>query len=279
MNNFPKNLIIILCLLFLSNYGICQLDLVWSLETPAGENHRFRDIAVNVSEQKMYISDSYTDVVYVYSTKDPSAPINTITDPSWQGWIGPYGLSIAEDQKLYIAVMLLEDKDYNQINDFSLWRCTPSGRDLKRVCTLPDPARGIKVVGGGRNTLVYASGSSGNMIRCRPEKNPHNFRPEILFGITATHQQDILVTKDRKNLYTSYWSMYTPFGSTVARWELVGDSWQPDDDFTISDLIRGNNPAIDFGLREKWLYVFQIGIYGNNSHVFRIEPQSGSHMV
>ena len=59
----------------------------------------------------MYISDTYTDVVYIYSTEDPSNLLNSFTDPSWHGWPGPYGISIAQDQMIYIAVMLFEDKN------------------------------------------------------------------------------------------------------------------------------------------------------------------------
>ena len=57
MNNIPHFVIFILTTAFFYNYGICQLDLACSLKTPPAENHRFRDIAVNVSDKKLYISD------------------------------------------------------------------------------------------------------------------------------------------------------------------------------------------------------------------------------
>jgi len=277
-NKFSIFIIIICCIYLLSDYGMCQLDPVWCLETPAGENHRFRDIAVNKSQKRLYISDTYTDVIYIYDSENPSIPIGSFGNPSWRGWPGPYGISIAEDQKIYIAVMCIEDENNNRIDDYSIWQCSSNGNNLRRVCTLPSFSRGIKVINRGINTTIYVSGNNGNIIRCIPDKNPHSFRAEILFNVNVSNQQDILITEDEEILYTSYWSAYAPFGSTVVKWNHLNGNWTLDTNFNIMNPLRGNFPGIDFSYDQNQLYVFQIGIYGNSSHIYKIDPITGSEV-
>ena len=70
------------------DWTLDQMELDWNFQTQPGRDHIFRGITVNVSEKKMYISDSFQDVVYIYRTNDPAAPVDSISSPYWQDWPG-----------------------------------------------------------------------------------------------------------------------------------------------------------------------------------------------
>lgn len=272
---------LLICLIFLfSSPVLAQLELEWSFESLAGENHKFRDIAVNVSEKKLYISDSYTDVVYIYDTNSPEEPIGFFGDPSWKGMVGPYGIDIARDQKIYIAVLLLYDETGTIVNDYSLWQCLPNGKNLKKVCTLPDMPRGIKAIGGGKNTVVYVSGSNGKVIKCTPLKFPFEFKTEILFNTEITNQQDIIPEDNENICYTSSWwrhttPLYTPYDSPIIKWQLINGNWEVNDDFKVSIEQNGNYPGIELNNKQNILYAFQVGFNNFSSHIYKICTETG----
>jgi len=252
-----------------------QLELKWSLETPAGENHKFRDIATNASGKLLYISDSYSDVVYIFKSDKPDEPVGSFGVPSWQGWPGPYGIDIADDQKIYIAVMLIDDNDGNRIEDYSLWQCLPHGKNLRRICNLPDAPRGIKVIGGGKNTVVYVSGSNGKVIKCSPVKLPYEFEAEIIFETGIVPQQDVLPTNTENICYTSGWWDPAPDVNVVIKWNYANGIWEKDNNFTPSLLESSNYPGIELNRSQNSLYVFQIGFLDLKSHLFKINAETG----
>jgi len=257
-----------------------QLKLEWYLETPANENHMFRGIAVSKSGQDAYIADMYTDVVYIYANNGSNALKGSFSDPSWsQSYVGPYGVGIAGDGQVYVAIWADDTYDPNGDGnpDHALWRCTPYGRNLRRVCYLPDAPRGVKVVGGGSNTVVYVSGTLGNVIRCTP-LNANTFRAELLFNTGVTlNQQEVAPDRTETSLYVSSWTPdygWTPYESAVTKWNHLGVR---DETFSVSYLGSGNVPGVILNNTGDALYVFNISFRGAGLGAFirRVDVNTG----
>lgn len=264
------SMLIFFIFLFSSNL-LAQLELEWSFKSP-GENNIFRDIAINEAGTKIYISDSYNDVIHIFNSQNPEKPIDSFGDPSWQGrWPGPYGIDIALDQKIYIAVMLLAEGGLP--SEYSLWQCLPNGKNLSRVCILPDAPRGIKVTGQGNNTIVYVSGSSGTVIKCTPVRYPFEFKAETLFITGINPQQDVLLNTSENICFTSAWWHVT--NGKLVKWINDGD-WILDPDFMTSLPDNGNYPSIDFQTDQDALYALRIGFLTDESYLYKINVAKGT---
>jgi hypothetical protein len=285
MNRKTKNLlqffILIIAISCLTESAMSQLLVEWHLETPANENHKFREIGVSKSGKYLYIADLYTDLVYIYKNNQSGDLINSFGDPSWRKeLLGPYGVDVAEDGQIYIAVWDNEDNNMDGKPDHSLWSSTPNGMHLIRVCYLPGAPRGIKIIGGGAKTIVYVSGNDGNVIRC-VRINANKFNAETLFetGIEK-NQQDVVSTYSESILYISswtpgFWWSFTPYESAITRWNNQGIR---DESFSVAYLPHGVVPGVILDESEENLYLFHIGIPRGDAHIYKVNPVTGEEI-
>jgi len=252
-----------------------QLRLEWYFETPVTEDHVFRDIAVSKSDKILYITDSQTDLVYVYRNDGSREPIASFGDPSWQTiMLGPYGIDIANDNEIYIAVANSSDLNGDGLPDHSLWRCESYGRNLTRLCYLPDFPRGLNVVGNGSNVVVYVDGTSSNVMRCTPV-NGDSFQVETLFQTCVViNQQDVLPNRTQSALYVSSWieGTTTGCGMPVTKWDPSGVR---DPDFSTSYFPYGNCPGIGLDASENYLYVYFIRL-NQYAAMCKLDARTGS---
>jgi hypothetical protein len=269
-------LIVVSYILVSSAPSWAQLTLGWYQTTPDGENHTFREITINASSQKLYIADLAADLVSIYENDANGELIGSFGDDEWQGAnFGPYGIDTADDEKIYTALWDFGDESPN----YSLWRCTPSGKHLTRVCYLPDPPRGIRAHGTGANTTVYVSGTGGKIIRCSAE-TPFRFTSQVLFetGIWA-NQQDVLVDKAETRMYVSSWTSdygWTPYDSPVTKWTLDGVR---DESFSTSYLPKGNIPALAFDASENTIYLLHISFAEDRiASIYKVNAMSGNEI-
>ncbi len=252
-------LLILLAILVVQQSLQAQMSLSWYKETPALESHAYRAIASDVSGRCFYISDSQTHCIYVFLVAHPDAPVMTITDPTWaNSTFGPYGMDFASDGNLYIAVW--KNEAANGPPDNSLWRYGTCSRQLTQLCTLSDDPRSLKVVGSGMHTLVYISGTYGNVIRCHPVTWNH-FVSEIMFttGIFA-NQQCVIADRGQRTLFVSSWtSSYgtTPYRTPVTKWNAVGTR---DVSFAVNFLSEGDVPGMEMGMDDNLFYLFHISL-------------------
>ena len=235
-----------------------QLRLEWSFETPVTEDHVFRDIAVNKSSKLLYITDSQADQVLVYRNDGSREPVTSFGHPSWRmASFGPYGIDVANDNEIYVAVASVFDSNGDGARDHALWRCDANGRNLTRLCTLPDFPRGIKVMGEGPEVVVYVDGSFSKVIRCTPI-DADNFRAEVLFSTCVLfNQQDVFPNRAQNALYVSSWMEGTNAGCgmPVTKWDLSGVR---DPRFSTAYFPWGNCAGIGLDPEENYLYVYVI---------------------
>jgi hypothetical protein len=257
-----------------------QLTTEWYQKTPDNENHTFREITINSSTQKLYITDLATDLVSIYENSANDELIGSFGGDVWEGAnIGPYGISTADDEQIYTALWDYRDLNGDDLPDHSLWRCTPSGKHLVRVCYLPAPPRGIQAHGAGANTTVYVSGTDGKIIRCSAE-TPFRFTSEVLFetGIWA-NQQDVLVDKAESRMYVSSWTDdygWTPYDSPVTKWTLDGVR---DESFSTSYLPKGNVPALAFDASENAIYLLHISFAEDRfASIYKVDAMTGAEI-
>lgn len=250
-----------------------QLALKSYLQTPSTEEHMFRGITTNRAGTLVYICDSQTDVVYVYRSDQSNVPIGSFGDPSWQvSMLGPYGIGTSEDDMLYIAVA-------NDVSGHSLWRCNSDGTGLVRLCGLPDFPRDLHVVGGGANTVIYVSGSSGNVIRWTPSGGA-----SILYNtLISQNQQDVVPNASQSALYVSSWTRVlgpanSPYDSPVTKWDYSGNM---DMQFSTSYVPAGNVPGISLDNSGNALYLLHIGIYAGfpgDAHIYKVDALTGAQI-
>ena len=76
--------IIFSMVLFLSESVMSQLMQQWYVETPGNESHQFRGVGISRQQGNLkYISDTITDVVYIYSDDDGDLQINASREIFW----------------------------------------------------------------------------------------------------------------------------------------------------------------------------------------------------
>ncbi len=255
------------------------LELKEYYETPQDENHIFRSIAVSKSGQHIYITDSYTDVVYIYRNDGSNEPIASFGDDSWKtDWVGPYGIDVAEDEQVYIAIFNTTDNNGDGVADNSLWRSTPNGKHLELLCYLPDFPRGLKVIGGGANTAVYIAGTiGGSVIKCT-RTNSYNFKAEILFNAgISVNQQCVLAEKEQANLFISSYGTYTPYSCLITKWNVDGIR---DENFSPIYLPSGNVPGLCFGIGDNALYALDVAVFetGKPVYIYKLDPSTGEEI-
>lgn len=180
----------------------------WYLETPANENHWFHGIAPNNSGKLIYITDDYTEQVYVYANNQSNIPIESISHPSWHGgtqsYFGPYGVDVAIDNNVYIAVWNDDDLNADGKPDHGLWRYSPNNKQLIQLCYLPEAPRGLHVHGVGKFTVVYIAGNNGSVIRCAPKLMNNQYNAQILFNTQIQfNQQDAVANICETKIYVS----------------------------------------------------------------------------
>ena len=276
-----KYFISIIAISCLTESAMSQLLVGWNLKTQANESHTFKGIGVSKSGKYLYITDLYTDLVYIYKNNQSGDLINSFGDSSWRkDLLGPYGIDVAEDGKIYVAVWDNEDNNMDGKPDHGLWSSTPNGKNLIRVCYLPDAPRGIKVIGGDAKTVVYVSGNYGNVIRC-VRINENKFNAEILFetGIEE-NQQGVVSNYSESILYISSWTpgfqwSFTPYESAITRWNNQGIR---DESFSVAYLPKGNVPGVILDESEENLYLFHNGVYGRDARIYKINPVTGDEI-
>jgi hypothetical protein len=266
-----------------------HLVLEWYLETPETQNHLYKEIGLSPDGEFMYVADVWEDAVLIFRTDDPATPIGSFTDPVWgKTGVFPYGLDVGMDGMVYASTF---DNDGDYSNDNWLVRWDPIGGAVIRLCVLPEPVRGLQVSGAGLNTVVYASGNSGSIMRCSPGSSGV-FAVETLFSTGVfRNQQDVVARKGGKELYVSTWSherrdwypdgpIWTPYESMVTCWD---DQGHRDTRFSVSYLPHGNVPAMVLNRQMNRLYCFHLGIgvddFGRNipgeACIYKINPING----
>lgn len=269
--------LIAFCSLFFADRALSQLALDWYATTPSTENHEVRAIALTNSGQQMYVSDSYPDAVLVFRDEPSGTPIFTFGDPAWSSWVGPYGIDVATDGWVYLAVWAENDADH------ALWRCRADGKKLERLCGLPQSPRGIKAVGQGRNTVVYVSGTLGLVIRC-VQTRPNEFEAEVLFesGVIL-NQQYVLPVNAQKTIYVSSWTLpgETPYDTPITKWDNQNGVWTRDEGFSVGYVPAGNVPSMICDRKENALYFLHMEAYASDrkARIYKVNPQSGEEMA
>ncbi|MCI0512029.1 T9SS type A sorting domain-containing protein [candidate division KSB1 bacterium] len=281
-------LVLMLSLQFSLNLELAwgQLVNVWYLETPAAENHWFHGIAPDLAGQKLYITDNFTEQVYIYANNQSNVPIESISHPSWHGgtqsYFGPYGVDISLDNHVYIAVWNDDDLNGDGKTDHGLWRYSPNNKQLTQLCYLPEAPRGLHVHGLGKLTVVYVAGNYGSVIRCTPKLLSQQFKTEILFNTTIQfNQQDALANLWETMIYVSSppdnlpWSG-SPYASSVLKWDRQGNL---DGQFSTAYFPMGTVPGISFNPWQNALYVFFIGMsYFDETRIYKIQAETGQEI-
>lgn len=253
--------------LFLSESVMSQLVQEWYVETPGNESHQFRGVGVAKAAKLKYISDTETDVVYIYSDDNPNEPIDSFGNPSWIGKWGPYGIGVANDQMIYIAVWDEDDENGDGLPDYALWRCAPWGNHLTRVCYLPYQPRGLKVIGQGANTVVYIASHTSHVMRCTQIKANH-FQAEVLFNTGIGGQQNVLPNRSENILYVSAWN---PYYSKVTKWDY---NWDMDPFFSVDVPVPSNVPGFALDRSESSLYIFHLDI--DQGYIHKVDATTGT---
>ena len=258
-----------------------KLAVEWYFETPANEQHLYREIAVSPCGKHLYVADLWEDAVLIFKSSDPAHSIGAITHPSWgKTNVFPYGVGVADDGMVYIAVMDFFD---DGVNENILWRCRPDGSVLTALCELPESPRGIQVLGSGSRTIVFAAGNYGLVMRCAPT-GPTTFGVEQLFDTNVfRNQQDVCAFGKRGPLFISSWSKnnqdpdgtpWTPYESQVTKWGVGG---KLDKKFSVSYLPWGNVSGMVESRQGNRLYFLHMGFdpLDQEMKVYEVEGQKG----
>jgi hypothetical protein len=258
-----------------------KLAVEWYFETPATEQHLYREIAVSPCGKYLYVADLWEDAVLIFKSSDPMHPIRAITHPSWgKTNVFPYGVGVADDGKVYIAVMDYFD---DGVNDNILWRCRSDGSALTPLCELPENPRGIQVLGSGFRTIVFVAGNYGLVMRCTPTGS-NTFGVEQLFDTNVfRNQQDVCAFGNKGPLFLSSWSKnnqdpdgtpWSLYESEITKWGVGG---KPDTKFSVSYLPLGNVSGMVESRQGNRLYFLHMGFdpLDQEMRVYEVDGQKG----
>ncbi len=162
-----------------------------------------RGIGVCPLTGRVYIGNT-TDkrINYFNVGNETDTPDGFVENEGWAGWLGPYGLDVADDGMVYVTT-------YGATK--SIFQITPGG-EVSTVMEVGENMRGLTVYGGGLNTVVYSLENSGKVFKLTTDGTTWNM--ETLFN--SGHNASVAVSPDGNTLYT------TGFGTPISKWDAAG---------------------------------------------------------
>ena len=217
-------------------------DIVFTVDLP-GQN---RGTAVNQSTGTVYIGNTSDDQVKYFTWDNQTAtPDGSFQDPAWAGWLGPYGIGVADDGYVYVNCWT---------GSKGVFRATADGSKIEFIADLGESVRGLYVTGSGINTIVYSLTNAGDLYKITTTDGI-TFSSEKIFspGVNAS----LAVTEDGNTIFTA------GFGSVVKKWDGAGNE---DTDF-VSPV--NNAVALSLNAKEDILY---IATTGETDNIIKYDP-------
>lgn len=165
-----------------------------------------RGIGVCPLTGRVYVGNT-TDkrINYFNAGNETDVPDGYVENAGWAGWLGPYGLDVADDGMVYVTT-------YGATK--SVFQITPAG-EVSTIYEVGENMRGLTAYGAGLNTIVYTLENSGKVYKLTTDGATWNL--EMLFNIGNTENASIAVSPDGNTLYTN------GYGTAIHKWDAAGN--------------------------------------------------------
>ncbi|HCW75037.1 MAG TPA: hypothetical protein DHU63_00705, partial [Candidatus Marinimicrobia bacterium] len=115
-----------------------------------------RGTAIDPNTGAIYMSNTNPRSIHYFAPgNETGTPDDTLLWAGIDGWLGPYGLDMADDGYLYLA-------SYGSGNN--VWRFDAYGSNPEPIYTHATSSRGLTVRGSGAGTEVYLMAEGGDIV-------------------------------------------------------------------------------------------------------------------
>ena len=214
-----------------------------------------RGIGVCPLTGRVYVSNTTDDRINYFNVgNETGTPDGYIENAGWTGWLGPYGLDVADDGMVYVTT-------YGATK--SILRITHDG-EVSTVMAVGENMRALTAYGAGVNTVVYSLENSGKVFKLTTDGTTWNMETLFSCGENAS----IAVTPDGNTIYTA------GYGSPIHKWDAAGN---PDASF---DQSPGSCIAVRLSEDGSKLYAMYNAISGADtaSYIGELDPATGAVM-
>jgi hypothetical protein len=164
-----------------------------------------RGIGVCPLSGRVYVSNtSDYRINYFNVGNETGTPDGYFEHPGWTGWLGPYGIDVADDGNVYVATFGA---------GMSVFQVTYAG-EVTNIMDMGENMRGLTVYGGGVNTTVYVLENTGKVYKLTTDGA--SWTKENLFS--SGDNASIAVTPDGSTIYT------VGFGTAIHKWDAAGNA-------------------------------------------------------
>lgn len=119
-----------------------------------------RGTTIDPGTGAIFTSNTNARAIHYFAPgNETGTPDDTLLWAGINGWLGPYGLDMADDGYLYLAT-------YSSGNH--VWRFDAYGSDPQSIYTHTGSSRGLTVRGGGTATEVYLMADGGDIVKIIP---------------------------------------------------------------------------------------------------------------
>ncbi len=164
-----------------------------------------RGIGVCPITGRVYVSNTTNyKINYFNPGNETDIPDGFYLDAGWTGWLGPYGIDVADDGSVYVAT-------YGATK--SIFQISLDGV-ITKIVDMAENMRGLTVYGGGLNTVLYVLQDGGKVYKFTTDGT--TWTKQLLFTVTGQNAS-IAVTPDGNTIYT------VGFGTAVNKFDVAGN--------------------------------------------------------
>ncbi|MCF7801083.1 MAG: T9SS type A sorting domain-containing protein [Candidatus Marinimicrobia bacterium] len=170
----------------------------------------FGDVRASVIDQNTggiyMVNTSPRSIHYFAPGNETGTPDDTLVWAGIDGWLGPYGMDMADDGMLYLAT-------YSSGNH--VWRLDGYGSAPEAIYTHNASSRGLFARGAGENTEVYLMGNGNEIVKITPSGD--EWTAETIIANSGDNASMALIGDD---IYT------VSFSDSISKWVDSGSGYE-----------------------------------------------------
>ncbi len=181
--------------------NLAELFEAWNVEFP----NAHRGIGACPLTGRVYVGNTSDKRINYFNVgNETGIPDGYVENEGWAGWLGPYGLDVADDGMVYVTT-------YGAGK--SIFQITYDGA-VTNILEVGENMRALTAYGAGVNTVVYVLENSGKVYKVTTTDGVTWEKTELF---NSGHNASVAVSPDGNTLYT------VGYNTNIKKWDAAGN--------------------------------------------------------